>query len=257
MILDEVKEKYVRDLLAKGVRVDGRNFLNYRNISIKRGVIQNAEGSAWVQLGNTQVLCGVKVDVMEPFADRPDEGVIVVNSEFSSMAHPDFIPGPPDERSIELARVVDRGIRSAEAIDSSVLKLPDGKVLGVFIDLYTLNHSGNLIDAAALAAMAALQETRIPKYVDGKLVRNDFVGKLKVLRNVVTTSVEKIDGQLFVDANDEEEIASDGRLTLATCDGDLICGGQKSGAAGFTKEEMVKIADIAIEKGRELRKLLG
>ncbi len=163
MILDEVKEKYVRDLLAKGVRVDGRNFLNYRNISIKRGVIQNAEGSAWVQLGNTQVLCGVKVDVMEPFADRPDEGVIVVNSEFSSMAHPDFIPGPPDERSIELARVVDRGIRSAEAIDSSVLKLPDGKVLGVFIDLYTLNHSGNLIDAAALAAIAALQETRIPK----------------------------------------------------------------------------------------------
>src|SRR3989338_8180207 len=106
MILDEVKEKYVKDLLVKGIRADGRNFLQYRNVSIKRGAIPNAEGSAWVSLGNTQVLCGVKVDVMEPFGDRPDEGVIVVNSEFSSMAHPDFMAGPPDEKSIELARVV-------------------------------------------------------------------------------------------------------------------------------------------------------
>src|SRR3989338_2447122 len=192
MILDDIKKGYIQELIQKGHRSDGRGLMDYRPIHLEKNVIPNAEGSALAYLGNTKVLCGVKVDVATPFPDRPNEGVFIVNSEFSPMAHPDFNPGPPDERSIELARVVDRGIRSAEAIDVKKLLLEEGKVMGVFIDLYTLDHDGNLIDAASLAAAAALSNTRVPKYESGKFIRDEIAGKLEYSKTVVTCSFEKI-----------------------------------------------------------------
>ncbi len=261
MILNEVKEEFVRDLLAKGERIDGRGFDEYRPIAVEKGVIPNAEGSALAHVGGTKVLAGVKIDVLEPFADRPGEGVLMFNSEFSPIAHPEFYAGPPNEHSIELARVVDRGIRSAESVDVKALGLPSGKVLGVFVDLYILDQSGNLIDTAALAAMAALKNARLPKIEaaarEGQketLVRTESSGNIAITRDVVSTSVEKIDGKFLVDASDEEETASQGRLTLATCSDDLLCCGQKSGKAGFTKEEIEQAMELAFAKRKELIK---
>jgi exosome complex component RRP42 len=80
-------------------------------VKITKGIIPNAEGSAMAELGDTKVLCGVKIDVMKPYADRPTEGVFTVQAEFLPLAHPEFESGPPKEGSIELSRVVDRGIR--------------------------------------------------------------------------------------------------------------------------------------------------
>lgn len=256
MILDEIKKDYILDLVQKGQRADGRGLLDYRPIHLEKNVIPNAEGSALAYLGNTKVLCGVKVDVATPFADRPNEGVIICNSEFSPIAHPDFYPGPPDERSIELARVVDRGIRSAEAIDVKKLVLEEGKVMGVFVDLYIIDHDGNLIDAATLAAAAALSVARVPKYENGKFIRDQIAGKLAVEKTVVSCSFEKIANQPVLDANNQEEIASLGRMTLSTCDGNLICAGQKSGKAGFTRDEFSHLIDLALEKRNVLLDVL-
>ncbi len=257
MIIDEIKEEYVKDLLKSNKRPDGRtDLLAYRNIKIEKGLLSNAEGSCLAQIGDTKVLAGVKFDIMEPYRDRPNEGVFQVNSEFLTAAHPAFTPGPPDERSIEVARVVDRGIRSAEAIDTKKLFIEEKKVYGIFVDLYIMDHSGNLIDTAGLAAMGALSCAKIPKYENEALNRTEFTGNLEVARKVSICSFEKISGKLILDATEEEEVASDGRLSLATCDGDFICAAQKSGAAAFTKEELSQLMDIAIEKGKELRSLL-
>jgi len=115
-----------------------------------------------------------------------------------------------------------------------------------------LDHSGNLIDPAALAAMAALKCTKVPKYEDGAIVRTEFSGPLEVARDVVTTTFEKIEGKTIVDATDEEEIASEARLTLATCGNDLVCAAQKAGRGGFTPEEVLSLVDSAFEKRKEL-----
>lgn len=258
MILDEIKESYVKDLLNKGKRADGRGLLDYREIKVDKEVIPNAEGSALACIGDTKVLAGVKFDIIEPFKDKPLEGTIVVNAEFSPLAHPEFNAGPPNEKSIELARVVDRGIRSAEVIDSKKLFIEEGKALGVFIDLYVIDNCGNLIDTAALAAMAALKCTRVQKYDAEKkqIIREEYAGPLELARTVVTTSFEKIDGKIIVDATDEEEIASEGRVTIATCDGELVCAAQKSGRAGFKPEELMNLIDIALEKGNWMRQLV-
>ncbi|MEM3507198.1 MAG: RNA-binding protein, partial [Candidatus Bathyarchaeia archaeon] len=163
--LSKIEQKTILDLLSKGKRIDGRFLLDFRELKIEYGVIEKANGSAQLSLGKTKVLVGIKVEIGEPFSDTPDEGVLTVNAELVPLASPSFEPGPPDENSIELARVVDRGIRESKAIEMEKLCIKSGKnVFVVFVDVYVLNHDGNLIDAAALAALAALLNTKIPKY---------------------------------------------------------------------------------------------
>jgi len=84
------------------------------------------------------------------------------------MASPRFESGPPNEESIEVARVIDRGIRESGAIDTKKLLIEENLVWIVFIDVHVLDHDGNLIDAGGIASMAALLNTRLPKYEDGK-----------------------------------------------------------------------------------------
>ena len=257
MILDQIKQGFIRDMATKGQREDGRGPLDYRHITVNKGFAPNAEGSCLAQIGKSKVLAGIKFDVMAPFADRPTEGVVMVNAEFSPMAHPEFRAGPPDAQSIELARVVDRGLRSAKIVDTKNMLLMEGKVQGIFIDLYVLDHDGNLIDTAALAAMGALQDSKVPKFEDGKIIRGSNSGNLKLEDAVVCTSFEKIGKNIMVDATDAEEIASSGRLSLSTANGDLICSSQKSGAAGFSKDEYMQMIDWSFEKRKELLSKLG
>src|SRR5208337_3721900 len=164
-VITKVKQKQIAQLIDKGKRLDGRELTDYREIKIEQGIIEKAEGSARVLLGKTEVVVGVKIETGEPFSDTPNEGVLTVNAELVPLASPGFEPGPPDESSIELARIVDRGIRESKAIDTGKLcVIPGKKVFVVFVDVYVLNHDGNLIDASALAAMAALINTKMGKY---------------------------------------------------------------------------------------------
>ena len=131
---------YINSLLNQDHRIDMRKLDEYRKVKVELGISKNAEGSAKVTLGETVVLAGVKLDVGEPFPDNPDEGSIIVNTELSPIASPDFELGPPDAQSIELARVVDRGIRESNAIDFKKLCIKEGeKAWTVFIDLYSFN----------------------------------------------------------------------------------------------------------------------
>ena len=120
-IVAEIKKEYIYDLAKRDERADGRALDQYRNISIETGVISKAEGSARVQIGDTQVLVGVKIQPGEPFPDTPDKGVIITNAELIPLASPTFESGPPREGAIELARVVDRGIRESGALDLAKL----------------------------------------------------------------------------------------------------------------------------------------
>ena len=211
-LVTKVKIKQIEQLLEKGTRLDERGLLDTREIKIEQGVIEKAEGSARVFLGKTQVLVGVKVETGEPFPDTPNDGVMTVNAELVPLAHPNFEPGPPDENSIELARVVDRGIRESHAIDTEKLCIEAGKkVFVVFVDVYVLNHDGNLIDAAALAAMAALMNTKMPNYEikDGELKIKQGYTPLPMKSHPITVTIGKINNKLIIDPWIEEETVMD------------------------------------------------
>ncbi len=254
-ILDEVKKDFVKDIMRKGKRPDERGFEEYRPIVVEKGAIPAAEGSARVHLGQTQVLVGVKMGIGTPFADRPEEGVLSTNAELLPMASPTFEPGPPSPESIEIARVVDRGIRSANTIDLKSLFIEEGKVWMTFVDVYVLDHDGNLIDAAALAAAAALRTARQPKYEDGKVIHGEYSGPLKLGDDCVACTFAKIDSTNILDPSFDEEKAMDARLTIATT-ADRIAAMQKGGSGGYTRDEISQLADMAFRKGAELRSLI-
>jgi len=254
-----VKQKQIAQLMSKGKRLDGRGLNDYRDIKVEMGVIEKAEGSARVLLGKTEVLVGVKIEVGEPFLDTPNEGVLTVNAELVPLASPSFEPGPPDENSIELARVVDRGLRESKAINLEKLCLEPGKkVVVVFIDVYVLNHDGNLIDASAIAALAALMNTKMFKYEieEGEVKVKPGYVPLPIQNYPIAITFAKINDKLAVDPWLEEEQVMDGRLTLALEKDEKICAIQKGGTGWFTEDKIVEAANTAKEKAAEIRKLL-
>ncbi len=251
--------RYVIELSKKNKRADGRALLDYRKpIKIEYGISKNAEGSASVTIGKTNVVCGVKMEIGTPYPDRPDEGTMIVSGEFAAIASPNFEPGAPKENAIELARIVDRGIRESGAIDVKKLCITEGeKAWIVFIDIYIQNHDGNLIDAAALAAIAALSNAKFPKINEnGTVDYHEHTEPLPIVQKPIACTINKIDGKLFVDSTADEEQVFDGRLTVTSNEEGIINAMQKGGREGFTEEELNKSVEIALEKAKELRKYL-
>ena len=254
--INEIKRDNLRGLLAAGKRADNRGMHDYRAISVQHGVIPNAEGSALASIGKSQVMAGIKFGISVPFADKPDEGVLSTSADLLPIASHLFETGPPGEEAIELARVVDRGIRSAEIIDLKSFFIEEGKALSIYVDLYVLDHDGNLIDCSALAAMAALKCARRPKVEEGKIVWGEYAGSLPLAGSVVACTFGKLGDRSFIDPTLDEEKGMDCRLTLATS-GSNICAGQKGGWGSFSEKDILEFADISLEKAKELESMLG
>lgn len=253
----KTSESYVRKLVEEGLRVDDRKFDEFRKIKLETGIIDTAEGSARIMFGDTLVLVGVKMGIGEPYPDTPNEGMLVVNAELVPVASPTFESGPPNADAIELARVVDRGIRESKAIDMEKLCIEEGKkVWSVNIDIHVIDHDGNLIDASAFAAIAALLHARIPKYVNEKVIYGEYQGKLPMNDKPIAMTIFKISDKLLIDSDLQEEDALDARITVTTNEKGEICALQKGGKGYFKSEELEKAVDLSIQKGKELRKLL-
>jgi len=257
-ILPKLKSETITSIVKKGIRLDGRGLQDFRPFKIIPGYLPKAQGSALVKLGNTQVLVGVKLEVGTPYPDAPDEGVIIVSAEFVPMASPVFEPGPPDENAIELARVIDRSIRETHAIDLKKLTLiPGKKVWTVWIDIYVLDHDGNLMDASSIATLAALMNTKVPKATvteEGEVIidKESYEMDLPLTKKVVTVTLGKIDSVLLVDPDYEEEAVLNAKITIAVTDDGLIAGIQKAGQSSITKEEVLKAVEISLQKGNEI-----
>lgn len=253
-ILMEVRKDYVLAKIRENERIDGRRFDEIRPIEIKSGIIKKAEGSAYVKLGNTQVVAGVKMQIGEPFPDTPDQGIIITNAELVPLASPTFEPGPPDENAIELARVVDRGIRCSEAIDLRKLCIEEGsKVWLVFIDIWALDDDGNLMDASALAAIAALLNTIVPAERFG--VGEDFPLPVRNLPVAITSLV--VDDKILIDPCRDELSVGKNTITITTDQDDNIVAIQKSGPFLLKEEVFEELLDLSIRKAKEVRNLLA
>jgi len=259
IMISRIRQKQIAQLITSGKRLDGRGLVDYRPIQIETGIIVKAEGSARVRLGKTEVLVGIKIGLGEPFSDRPNEGVLTVNSEFVPLASPEFEAGPPGEESMELARVVDRGVRESKAIDLEKLCIiPRKKVFVVFVDIYVLNHDGNLIDASALATLAALMNTKVFRYEvkDGEVeIKPGFVA-LPIKNFPIAVTFAVISGKLVVDPWLDEEEVMDARLTISFDRDGRVCAVQKGGTGTLFPEQIIEAANITKEKAEELRKLV-
>ncbi len=255
-ILSNLEIAQIQEAVEANQRLDGRGNDDFRPIKIETGLIVKAEGSALVTLGRTQVLAGVKISVGEPFSDRPDEGVLMVGAELSAMAHNTFEAGRPGEDAIELARVVDRSIREAGVIDAKKLCIKKGEAVWIVnIDFYPLNADGNLFDAGALAAMAALKNAKMPVYdeKEGTFTREGMKDPVPLECEVASSTFVRINDKMVVDPTMNEEYVSTARLTVGIRDGNIVAL-QKGGNGGLTSEMIDDAISRAVKHSKKLLK---
>ncbi|MCI4437692.1 MAG: exosome complex protein Rrp42 [Ignisphaera sp.] len=262
-IIPKVKRDAILNVLSKGFHIDKRPLYSYRNIEIVKNVAPNADSSVLVKLGHTQVLAGIKLEIGQPFPDNPDEGVLIVNAEYVPAASPSFEPGPPDENAIELARVIDRSLREPRVIALDKLAIiPGKKVWVVWLDIYILDHDGNLVDASMIGAMLALAQLKLPRIdVDPntgeiKIDKSQRETPLPLNRYVATVTVYKIEDILLIDPTAEEEAMATASITMAVTEEGNIGGIQKRGLGYFEEKEFDRIVEISLSKGKELIELI-
>ncbi len=256
----KINERTIKKMAEEGERLDGREIDEYREVELETDYIPTtAQGSAKVSIGETQVIAGISVEVEEPYPDQPEKGSIAVNAELAPMADREFEAGPPGEEGTELARVVDRGIRESEAVNFEKLCIKKGeKVFVIFIDLHILNNDGNLLDASALAAIAALQTGWLPEYDEeaDELDHDVEYSDIPMTKEPVMVTGRKIDDQLFWDATRDEEEAQAARLSVTATEKDKIVSMQKGGREEMTHDEIREIMDQAKYQTAKIREEL-
>ncbi|MBY8983465.1 MAG: exosome complex protein Rrp42 [Candidatus Lokiarchaeota archaeon] len=260
-IISRIEKNYIKSNLRKEERIDGRGLWDYREIDIKSDIIASAEGSADVLLGETRIITGLKYEVGAPFPDLPNEGVCTVMAELLPLASPLFERGPPDEQSIELARVVDRGIRHADCVQTKKLCIKEKEAVYIlFLDMYVMNHDGNLIDAGAISALTTLLSAHVPEGVIGD-DGLEWTGKYLTGKDIVNElplalTFGKIDNIIFLDPKLPEELVCEGKISISVTE-NKITSIQKSGAATFSIDEINMICKKSMEIGQKLRKQLN
>lgn len=261
-VIPKLKQDVLKKMLTQGTRIDNRPLNALRNLSIKVGMLRTADGSSLVSLGNTKVIAGVKVDTGKPYEDTPDEGALIVNLEISPTASPDVEPGPPDENAVEMARVVDRAIRHSGFVDFKSLSIVSGRYAWfLWVDLYVLNHDGNIIDASTIAAVSALVNTSLPKVeLDpaGNILRIDRSSKTPLQVNMdklpLTITYTKIENMLIIDPTREEEELSDGIFVVGVSGGNIVAIQKIIGA--FTKDEINNMISDSINQYQRLKEVV-
>ncbi|SDF82792.1 ribosomal RNA-processing protein RRP42 [Methanolobus vulcani] len=249
-VMSVLKKDYIYNLMLKGQRSDGRAFDEIRDIEIRTNVIEKAEGSAWIKMGGTEILVGVKLQVGTPFPDSADQGVIITSMELNPIASPDFEAGPPKENAIEMARVTDRGIRESGAIDLNKLCITEGEeVWMVFIDIHVLNNEGNIQDVSSLGAIAALLTAVVPGEREGR--GEDMPMPIRDMP--ISVTLVDIGGEMMIDPALDEETVCDTRITIVSNQDGSISGMQKSGDGALTEEKLLKAVSLACQKASELR----
>lgn len=172
------------------------------------------------------------------------------------MADPTFEPCPPSETSVELARVVDRGIRESEMVDLEKLCIvPGKKVWMLFIDLHIIDFDGNLFDTATLAVMSALLNTKLPvaKIVDDEVVIDkESTTNLPLRDKEAMCTFVKIGEKMVLDPSLDEEAILDARLSIGITESGSICAMQKGGDHPLTKEDILGAVKTAYSKVPDL-----
>ncbi|THH15954.1 hypothetical protein EW146_g4613 [Bondarzewia mesenterica] len=180
---------YLERFIAENVRPDGREFAEWRDITVNVGSISTADGSALVRLGDTTIVCGVKAEIAEPELDRPNAGFLVPNIDLPAMSSPKFKPGPPSEEAQVLSDRLNNVLVSCafpplritiiltpflfpfrvffflSTTSSGVIPLdslcihPGKAVWVLYVDATCINYDGNAFDAALVAMVSALKNS--------------------------------------------------------------------------------------------------
>ena len=193
-----------------GIRCDGRKIDQIRNVSIKVGVLKNADGSAYIEFGKNKILAGIfgPRDVHPKHMADQDSGILRCRYHMSPFSVTERKNPAPSRREIEISKVIKEALQPAV-----ILKDFPRTVVDVFIEV--LQADGGSRCAALDAASVALVDAGIP------------------MRDMVSAcAAGKVADKIVLDVNDEEDkegqadmpvayMPNLGKITLMQLDGIL------------------------------------
>ncbi|KAI9274273.1 ribosomal protein S5 domain 2-type protein [Phascolomyces articulosus] len=251
------EREFVLAALKEKRRVDGRGIYDVRSVQITFGADY---GQVEIQLGRTRVAAKVSAKVERPRNDKPTEGMLFFNTEISPMACPTFDSGSRSEEEVLISRIIEKSLRRSRAIDTEGLCIVAGeKVWEIRVDLHFLDHDGNLVDCAGIAAITALSHFRRP---DVTVVGEEVTIHPIDQRNPVPLSIHHIpicvsfaffdEGQfLVVDPNYLEERVKKGDMTVTMNIHKEICALSKAGGIPLEMDQVLRCSQIALIKVTE------
>ncbi|XP_042572036.1 exosome complex component RRP45-like [Cyprinus carpio] len=261
--LSNCERRFLLKAVEEKKRLDGRQTYDYRNIKITFGTDY---GCCIVELGYQLVLCQVSCELVPPKDSRPTEGIMFFNLELSSMASPAFEPNRQSELLVMLNRQLERCLRNSKCIDTESLCVVSGeKVWQIRVDVHVLNHDGNLMDAASIAAISALSHFRRP---DVAIQGRDITVFSPEERDPIPLSIYHMPicvsfafflqgSYLLVDPCEREERVKDGLLVIAMNKHREICSIQSSGGIMLLKDQVLRCSKIASVKVSEITELIN
>nr|CAD1837792.1 unnamed protein product [Ananas comosus var. bracteatus] len=265
--LSEGEKHFIRGGIAQDLRSDGRKRLQFRSISVETGVIPQANGSARVRLGATDVIASIKAELGKPSILRPDKGKVSIFVDCSPTAAPMFEGRGGEELSNDLSVALQRcllgGTSGAGAgIDLSSLIIVDGKVCwDLYIDGLVISSDGNLLDALAAAIKVALSNTGIPKVSvlgassdeqpDVDVSDEEFL-QFDTSGVPVIVTLTKVGRHYIVDATSEEESQMSSAISVSVNRRGQICGLTKRGGAGLDPSVVLDMISAANSVSQQL-----
>ncbi|XP_026124291.1 exosome complex component RRP45-like [Carassius auratus] len=261
--LSNCERLFLLKAIEQKKRLDGRETYDYRNIKISFG---SDYGCCSVELGKTRVFCQVSCELVPPKDSRPTEGIMFFNLELSPMASPAFEPNRQSELLVTLNRQLERCLRNSKCIDTESLCVVSGeKVWQIRVDVHVLNHDGNLMDAASIAAISALSHFRRPDVaIQGRDVtvfspeeRDPIPLSIYHMPICVSFAFFLQGSYLLVDPCEREERVKDGLLVIAMNKHREICSIQSSGGIMLLKDQVLRCSKIASVKVSEITELIN
>ncbi|XP_044468838.1 exosome complex component RRP45A-like isoform X2 [Mangifera indica] len=204
--------------------------------------------------------------LVQPYRDRPNEGSLSIFTEFSPMADPSFEPGRPGEFAVELGRIIDRGLRESRAVDTESLCVLAGKLVwAIRIDIHILDNGGNLVDAANIAALAALLTFRRPEcslggengqevIIHSPEEREPLPLIVHHLPVAVTFGFFSSESIMVIDPTHHEEAVMTGRMTATLNANGDVCAIQKPGGEGLLQSAIMQCLRIASRTASDITK---
>ena len=187
------KKKTEKLIDKNGVRIDGRELNKLRPIKLEVGVLDNADGSAYIEQGKNKILVGVygPKEVHPKHLAISDRALLRCRYHMAPFSVQERKSPAPSRRERELSKVI------KEALEPAIfVKYYPRTSIELFIEV--LQADGGTRCASLTAASLALADAGIP------------------MRDLVAAcAAGKVDGQLVLDLNDTEDKEGEADLPVA------------------------------------------
>ena len=224
------------------MRSGGRDWDELRPVTITRGVMKYAEGSALIETGETKVLCTATIETRVPPFLR-DTGKGWVTAEYSMLPRStkdritrDSVKGRIGGRSHEIQRIIGRALRSVINLD----KLGE---MSITIDCDVLQADGGTRTAAITGAFVALSDAAI------HLVNTGVLADTPIEDYIAAVSVGIVEGKTALDLDYEEDSTAEVDMNVAMTGAGLLVEVQGTAEGKpFSKRRLSQLVTFA-EKG--------